>query len=1326
MLSCRASRLRRAQRLAPLHPAVCPRSHAARSPNDCPRLAPTTTLCAVCACAPLTRIAARCLNLQVEGAGAAGAVAVVKPTALDRKALKTRLLQTYQSDVPPDNAQVQVQWALVQIVAVSTSAQTMSMQGWWRLYWQDDRLKWNVTDPVNMGIKQIVVRNSDLWLPDEIIYEAISESAQQVDPTVYHDGSVFMSVPKYQTISCPMDLKPFPFDTQYCMFKLGSLSYTHDMVDLVPRSLDPSGGGILSAGATDGFSWYTPDDTGRVINHSAVSLDFPYKPNLEWTLIRVRTTVEKEKYACCAEPFAILKYELEIRRVSLTYMTGIIFPLFVITIVSFLSYFMTAASGGRAGLGIVTILTTTSIYFTASSQMPKVGVWTFIQRMYMYTLINGLLNICIAVIGSSLVLVEADDQLTENYLTEVFRRYDYDQSGHLGPDEVKGAMQEIGLSAQDVLRAFRMLDSDNDGRISKDEWLRLRNIVMFRRTGKSALSKHHNYLTSALIRWGLDRDQRQYEARMWAAQTIHEDLALLTTPKQAKIGWKLLGDLKIAGNWTQLKKTRERLQASKMTHESTLDLEYERRLLERKLDYIARCMLSQSSASTASSFSVSKITPIHQDAADEDAKQMAQYLTYVLNAKGNKLPPPQERVMYAPSEPSLRELLHWTPDELKTFLEQCHGDLATKACFKEYAPKLRKGQVCGATLEQLNLDLLGELGVPVGDRMPLHRGLKLLAKTYNYSCEMKHDVRVSILDAEHLPRMDAWGSCDAYVELRFQDGPSYQEYRSNIVRNKYDPQWSGQHHTFKLQDVNNPGHLTIMVYDNDRVLKDECVGAHILQEVFEEMSGLNPDDVQEHRLSLKAILAEGPCTTQKFKLFKNGKPVVGHDNQQAHVRLGFEFIHVHRGPLSVEILQGEYPRSGVGGRQKIILVWNTSVQSDAVVDHYGSRPTQQDGAAQAHASAQQAWTSQMQMQVSVADRPQYMQNMPGPYPQASSPPYPQPGSPAKWALSPAEQQQQQQQQQQHQHPMQPSSPQQQRQIEQARYAQAQAQEQQMQQQEQHRQQMEQVRQYQMQEQHRLQAEQHRLQEQVRQKQMEQAQAQAQAQQIEQARQKQMEQARAQAQQMEQAQAQAHQMEQARQNQMEQQRQQQRQQQIDAAASPPLLHQSLQQYSPAQQPPAVRSAAHGARDEAVILTSPAKGNKKQLAALRPLGPPAKHNSPTTQPMQTPQPQQQGTTYSPQPTSAGAAAYYSSNGPGVVRFSPAATGRTPGGQGPAWTAGDMDKRLSYEYQNMFMQGGMGGGMAPGGDSSSVQVNGSRMGHGDLRSFLLIVRPCPLCVC
>jgi hypothetical protein len=63
----------------------------------------------------------------------------------------------------------------------------------------------------------------------------------------------------------------------------------------------------------------------------------------------VRTTPALVKYSCCKEPFGLITYELHLRRVPLTYMTSIIIPMFVIILISFLSYFMTPASGARAG-----------------------------------------------------------------------------------------------------------------------------------------------------------------------------------------------------------------------------------------------------------------------------------------------------------------------------------------------------------------------------------------------------------------------------------------------------------------------------------------------------------------------------------------------------------------------------------------------------------------------------------------------------------------------------------------------------------------------------------------------------------------------------------------------------------------------------------------------------------------------------------------------------------------------------------------------------------------------------------------------------------------
>ena len=121
-------------------------------------------------------------------------VSVCVPSPLTVRSGMYACEQTYNADVPPLDARVQVQWQLVQLVAISTSSQTVTMLGWWRMYWLDLRLAWDPKDPVNKGIERMVFDIDNIWRPDEFIYEAISESAVEVAATVFYDGSVGISV----------------------------------------------------------------------------------------------------------------------------------------------------------------------------------------------------------------------------------------------------------------------------------------------------------------------------------------------------------------------------------------------------------------------------------------------------------------------------------------------------------------------------------------------------------------------------------------------------------------------------------------------------------------------------------------------------------------------------------------------------------------------------------------------------------------------------------------------------------------------------------------------------------------------------------------------------------------------------------------------------------------------------------------------------------------------------------------------------------------------------------------------------------------------------
>jgi hypothetical protein len=270
-------------------------------------------------------------------------------------------------------------------------------------------------------------------MPDDYIYETQSLIAQPVPIKVWPDGSAFASQHRVSTVGCKMQLDRFPFDSQICEITVGSNGYTQSVMDIVPRQVTP-------------VEWLSvKNDTTPRVNYSLSILDFSdFVQNAEFIVVRVHMQAKVIFYSCCPEGWPVLTYQITFRRSSLTYISGIILPLIIITMVSHFGMLMGAASGGRTALGITAMLTTSSIYLVASSSVPKTGEWTLVGSMYLYCLFNGLAVILVGIITTSLTLIEPEDGLTETALCDVFRRFDKDGSGVLEMDEAKNALTEIG------------------------------------------------------------------------------------------------------------------------------------------------------------------------------------------------------------------------------------------------------------------------------------------------------------------------------------------------------------------------------------------------------------------------------------------------------------------------------------------------------------------------------------------------------------------------------------------------------------------------------------------------------------------------------------------------------------------------------------------------------------------------------------------------------------------------------------------------------------------------------------------------------------------
>lgn len=375
--------------------------------------------------------------------------------------LQEKLLSSYKKFVPPaGGADCEIQLALYSIVEVSTALQTLKMQGWWRHYWNDERLSW---DADLWGVDAIVYDIAEIWVPDDIVYELIEEeNLGNVALTVYPSGSVFYSAPRVTTVGCKMTLSKYPYDIQTCQFTVGSMSFDGSLVDVIPRTVGSPPDYFEEAAVYQ-------DKTGIDLTQ--------YRHNKEFSLTKVRIVSQNFYYNCCPEPYPVIVYEITIQRQTLTFLSGILVPIIAVTFVGFSVLLMPAPlSGARPSISISVMFTTTAIYLVASRKLPEVGEYTMIGRLYMASLAASLCMTFVSILSSAINLVVSEQNNNRADLLAVFRHYDSDRSGALNFEEADRALSALGLTERerDYILAKHDLHESED--IGIDEWLRLGEI----------------------------------------------------------------------------------------------------------------------------------------------------------------------------------------------------------------------------------------------------------------------------------------------------------------------------------------------------------------------------------------------------------------------------------------------------------------------------------------------------------------------------------------------------------------------------------------------------------------------------------------------------------------------------------------------------------------------------------------------------------------------------------------------------------------------------------------------------------------------------------
>ena len=90
---------------------------------------------------------------------------------------------------------------------------------------------------------------------------------------------------------------------------------------------------------------------------------------------------------------------------------------------------------------------------------------------------------------------------------------------------------------------------------------------------------------------------------------------------------------------------------------------------------------------------------------------------------------------------------------------------------------------------------------------------------------------ITVVGAQHLPKMDMWGSCDGLVQLSFEDqslAMQPQVHRTDCQKDSFSPEWN-QTFTVEVPRVHQAGDLTLNLFDWNMTGGEELVGTAILR-----------------------------------------------------------------------------------------------------------------------------------------------------------------------------------------------------------------------------------------------------------------------------------------------------------------------------------------------------------------------------------------------------------------------------------------------------------------------------------------------------------------
>mmetsp|Transcript_56622 Transcript_56622/g.164083 ORF Transcript_56622/g.164083 Transcript_56622/m.164083 type:complete len:609 (-) Transcript_56622:123-1949(-) len=276
-----------------------------------------------------------------------------------------------------DPTVVEVQFRLTQISAINQKNSHITMNGYLRTWWKDERLAFNGTvdggcfDVLSFGREAM----ASIWLPDIYIDNLVQQEADggfMSMVKVYPDGSVMMSEQLLITVKASMNFGRLPFDRHVARIKVASYSRDISELRLVPRGgevASAASGVGLSAPAITSVVWSFPSDETE---DPSDGFETPGKVSVEdgWDYVTLSFEyARKERY----------------------FIMNVMIPSLMFLLVSYIAFFVDpTAAPARAALAVIPVLIMRTMSNSVYASFPQGS-----QRMWLDDFLYTSMILCV-------------------------------------------------------------------------------------------------------------------------------------------------------------------------------------------------------------------------------------------------------------------------------------------------------------------------------------------------------------------------------------------------------------------------------------------------------------------------------------------------------------------------------------------------------------------------------------------------------------------------------------------------------------------------------------------------------------------------------------------------------------------------------------------------------------------------------------------------------------------------------------------------------------------------------------------------------------------